>query len=434
MTDTWRNWAGTESADAVEVLRPASADELAGAVKALAEQGRRLKAAGSGHSFTGCAAPEQVQVRLDGMASIVSADQASGRVTVGAGIGLRNLNAGLDAMGLAMANLGDIDKQTISGAVSTGTHGTGARLGGLATQLTGLDLVTADGSVLSCSESENADVFQAARVSVGALGVVTSLTLQCVPAFLLRAQEGPMPLADVLAGFDQLAEGNDHFEFYWFPHTEIALTKRNNRVGPEVVASPVGAVRGWIDDELLSNRVFELTNRLTALRPGLTPRVNRIAARALSAREYVDASYKVFCSNREVVFRESEYAVPREQVVGVIAELRGWIARSGERLPFPIEVRVAAADDVWLSTAYGRESAYVAIHQYHRLGHRRYFDAFEQIASSVGGRPHWGKLHSLGVEQLRERYPRYDDFLAVRDRLDPGRVFANAYTRQVFGD
>jgi L-gulono-1,4-lactone dehydrogenase len=429
----WRNWAGTESATGLEVLRPSSVDEVSAAVKSAAEQGKQLKAVGSGHSFTGCAAPEQVMIRLDGLASITQADSRSGRVTLGAGTGLRKLNAGLAAFDLAMANLGDIDRQTVSGAISTGTHGTGARLGGLATQVGGLELVTADGSVLSCSAEENPDVFAAARISVGALGVITSLTLQCVPAFLLRAQEMPLPLAEVLGGFDEFADGNDHFEFYWFPHTDVALTKRNNRVGPGIGPSPVGRMRGWVDDELLSNRVFELTNRLATRRPGLVPRINQFASRALAAREYVDASYKVFCSEREVVFRESEYAVPRENLVDVVRELRAWIERSGERIPFPIEVRVAAADDIWLSTAYGRETAYVAIHQYHRLAHQRYFEAFEQIVSAVGGRPHWGKLHTLGVAELRTRYPRYDDFLAVRDRLDPHRAFANPYTRQVFG-
>ncbi len=430
---TWRNWSGTESATGVEVLRPASTDEVAAAVKVAAEQGKKLKPVGAGHSFTGCAVPEQVMIRLDGLSSITTADKESGRVTVGAGTGLRKLNAGLAAFDLAMANLGDIDKQTISGAISTGTHGTGARVGGLATQIVALDLVTADGSVLHASAEENPDVFAAARVSVGALGVITSLTLQCVPAFLLRAQEMPLPLADVLDGFDELADGNDHFEFYWFPHTEIALTKRNNRVAAGVGASPVGRIRGWVDDELLSNKVFELTNRLAARQPGLVPRVNRIASRALSAREYVDASYKVFCAERNVVFRESEYAVPREHVVDVVRRLRDWIDVSGARIPFPIEVRVAAADDIWLSTAYGRDTAYVAIHQYHRLAHDQYFQAFERIVAEYGGRPHWGKLHTLGASELRERYPRFDDFLAVRDRLDPGRVFENSYTRQVFG-
>lgn len=429
----WRNWAGTESATGLEVLRPSSVEEMSAAVKSAAEQGKQLKAVGSGHSFTGCAAPEQVMIRLDGLAAITQADSETGRVALGAGTDLRKLNAGLAAFDLAMANLGDIDRQTVSGAISTGTHGTGARLGGLATQVVGLELVTADGSVLSCSAEENPDVFAAARISVGALGVIASLTLQCVPAFLLRAQEMPLPLAEVLGGFDELADGNDHFEFYWFPHTDVALTKRNNRVGPGIGPSPVGRIRGWVDDELLSNRVFEFTNRLATRRPGLVPRINQLASRALAAREYVDASYKVFCSERDVVFRESEYGVPRENVVDVVRELQAWIERSGERIPFPIEVRVAAADDIWLSTAYGRETAYVAIHQYHRLAHQRYFEAFEQIVSAVGGRPHWGKLHTLGVEELRTRYPRYDDFLAVRDRLDPHRAFANPYTRQVFG-
>ncbi|WP_112249148.1 D-arabinono-1,4-lactone oxidase [Kribbella monticola] len=430
---TWRNWSGTETATGVEVLRPSSTDEVAAAVKTAAEQGKKLKAVGSGHSFTGCSVPEQVMIRLDGLASITTADRASGRVTLGAGTGLAKLNAGLASFDLAMANLGDIDKQTISGAISTGTHGTGAKLGGLATQVTGLELVTADGSVLHCSPEENPDVFAAARVSVGALGVITAVTLQCVPAFLLRAQEMPLPLGEVLDGFDELAGGNDHFEFYWFPHTDLALTKRNNRVAAGVGAAPVGRLRGWIDDELLSNRVFELTNRLAVRRPALVPRINQLASRALSAREYVDASYKVFCSERNVVFRESEYAVPREHVVEVVQQLRAWIDRSGERIPFPIEVRVAAADDIWLSTAYGRATAYVAIHQYHRLAHDKYFDAFEQIAGAFGGRPHWGKLHTLGADQFRERYPRFDDFLAVRDRLDPRRTFSNPYTRQVFG-
>jgi FAD-linked oxidoreductase len=430
---TWRNWAGTESATGVELLRPGSTDEVAAAVKTAAEQGKKVKAVGAGHSFTGCSAPEQVMVRLDGLASITNADKDSGRVTVGAGTDLAKLNAGLASFDLAMANLGDIDKQTIAGAISTGTHGTGARLGGLATQVVALELVTADGSVLNCSAEENPDVFAAARVSAGALGVITSLTLQAVPAFLLRAQEMPLPLAEVLGGFDELADGNDHFEFYWFPHTGLALTKRNNRVAAGVGASPVGRIRGWVDDELLSNRVFELTNRLSVRRPALVPRINQLASRALSAREYVDSSYKVFCSERKVVFRESEYAVPREHVVEVVEQLRAWIDRSGERISFPIEVRVAAADDIWLSTAYGRDTAYVAIHQYHRLAHDKYFDAFERIVSAFGGRPHWGKLHTLGAEQLRERYPRFDDFLAVRDRLDPGRTFANPYSRQVFG-
>ena len=199
---TWRNWSGTESATGIETLRPGSTDELAAAVKSAAEQGKKLKAVGSGHSFTGCSVPQQVMIRLDGLSSITHADKESGRVTVGAGTGLRKLNAGLAAFDLAMANLGDIDKQTISGAISTGTHGTGAGLGGLATQVVALDLVTADGSVLHCSAEENPDVFAAARVSVGALGVISSLTLHCVPAFLLRAQEMPLPLADVLDGFN----------------------------------------------------------------------------------------------------------------------------------------------------------------------------------------------------------------------------------------
>ncbi|HZX08766.1 FAD-binding protein, partial [Kribbella sp.] len=305
---TWRNWSGTESATGVEALRPRSADELAAAVKAAAEQGKKLKAVGSGHSFTGCSVPQQVMVQLDGLSSILHADQASGRVTVGAGTGLRKLNAGLAAFDLAMANLGDIDQQTISGAISTGTHGTGAKLGGLATQIVGLDLVTADGSVLHCSAEEHPDVFAAARISVGALGVISALTLQCVPAFLLRAQEMPLPLADVLDGFDEFADGNDHFEFYWFPHTDRTLTKRNNRVPEGAARRPLPGWREKLDDDLLSNRFFELTNRVATRLPRSTRSINAIASRVLSERQFTDSSHKVFVTAREVRFIESEWA------------------------------------------------------------------------------------------------------------------------------
>jgi L-gulonolactone oxidase len=270
-------------------------------------------------------------------------------------------------------------------------------------------------------------------VSVGALGVVSSLTLQAVPRYTLHRRDEPRPLEEVLDGLDALVDASDHFEFYWFPHTTRTLTKRNNRLpGDEPVQAPP-RWRSWVDDELLSNGLFELTNRLSARAPRVVPVVNAVASRALSAREMTCASHDVFVSRRRVRFKEMEYAVPREALVHVLTELRRLVDRSSFTLPFPVEVRFAAADDVWLSTAYGRDTAYVAVHQYHRLDHREYFEAFEQIACAAGGRPHWGKLHGLGVEQLERLYPRFDDFRAVRDRVDPRRVFGNDYLTRVLG-
>ncbi len=242
-----------------------------------------------------------------------------------------------------------------------------------------------------------------------------------------------MPIEDVLDDFDGLADGNEHFEFYWFPHTDVALTKRNNRPVAGVEESAYPSWRGWVDDELLSNGAFSGTQRLAARAPAVIPQLNRFAAAALSARTFTDVSHRVFVSSRRVRFREMEYAVPRAAIVDVVRGIRNWINSSGARISFPIEVRVAAPDDLWLSTATGRDTAYVAVHSYYRTPYQPYFDAVEAIATDVGGRPHWGKLHHLGASQLRARYPRFDDVLAVRDQVDPDRVFANAYTERVLG-
>ncbi|HEY7008089.1 MAG TPA: D-arabinono-1,4-lactone oxidase [Jatrophihabitantaceae bacterium] len=422
---TWTNWSGTVTAD-VEVATPASVAELQDVVR---RANGKVKPIGAGHSFTAIGVTDGVQVRPDKLSGVIRADRETGLVTALAGTRLHELNETLWHLGLSLANLGDIDVQTIAGAISTGTHGTGARLGGLATQVRGMQLVTADGEL----RHVDADLLPAAAVGLGALGVIATVTLECVPAFALAASEAPARLDDVLADLDLNVDGNDHFEFYWFPHTRRVLTKRNNRVLPETALRPIGPVRHFVDDEFLSNTVFDGVNRITTRRPALIPKANAIAARALSARDYIDRSYNVFASPRRVVFREMEYAVPRVAVPHVLTEIERWLDRSGELIGFPVEVRFAAADQIWLSTAYGRASGYIAVHQYHRRDHERYFRAVEDIARSVDGRPHWGKLHYREAESLRSAYPRFDDFVAVRDKLDPQRVFGNGYLTRVLG-
>jgi L-gulonolactone oxidase len=429
---SWRNWADTARAE-VTVATPSSVGELGELVSAAADRGQRIKPIGAGHSFTPIGVTDGVQVRLERLAGVVRADRQTGLVTVLAGTRLHTLTEALWQLGLSMTNLGDIDVQTIAGAISTGTHGTGLRYGGIATQVRALDLVLADGSTLTCSAEDNPDVFAAARVGLGALGVIATVTLQCEPAFALAAAEGPATLDEVLAALDENVLGNDHFEFYWFPHTRRVLTKRNNRVLPGTELRPVGRFRHWFDDEFLANRVFDGVNRLTTRRPALIPRLNGIAARMLSARDYIDRSHRVFASMRTVRFREMEYAVPRAAVPQVLAGIERYLATSGEQVGFPVEVRFAAADDIWLSTAYERETGYIAVHQYHQREHEPYFRAVEAIAKDVGGRPHWGKLHYRDADSLRATYSRFDDFLAVRDKLDPQRVFGNEYLAQVLG-
>ncbi len=253
-----------------------------------------------------------------------------------------------------------------------------------------------------------------------------------MPAFVLRADERPMPLSSVLASLDELADSNDHFELYWFPYTSLALTKRNNRVA--VSDAPLSRFRGWLDDELLSNRVFGVACRLARVAPRVVRPLNRVSARALSARTYTGPSASVFCTPRRVRFVEMEYGLPRAAVREAFAGLRSVVDGLPFPIVFPVEVRFTAADDIWLSHGYGRDSAYIAIHQYVGMPYQAYFERFEQVAVALGGRPHWGKMHHLDAAALAGAYPRFGDFLAVRDKLDPDRVFANAYTQRVFGE
>jgi len=425
--ERWRNWAGNQRTDPVRTVTAHDTGEVVAAVKDAARDGLRLKAIGSGHSFTAIAVPDDVAVRAPSDPRLLQVD-ATGLATVPAGMTLRTLNPLLWARGWALPNLGDIDAQTVAGAIATGTHGTGARHRGLADQVRALELVTADGAVRSCSPSENADVFAAARVGLGALGILVSVTLQAVPAFRLHAIEAARPLEGALELFDG---DDDHVEFFWFPHTDVAATKRNN---PTDAHGPArGRVAEWVGDELIGNGAFALVCRLGAAAPRLVPGLNRFAAGQFAHSEYVDRSYRVFTSPRRVRFLEMEYAVPRAALPDAFAGLRRAVERHGQAVTFPVEVRVAAADDIPLSTASGRDSAYLAVHVHRGEPHEAYFGAVEAVLRDLDGRPHWGKLHTRAAADLRPAYPGFDAFVALRDRLDPERRFGNAYLERVLG-
>ncbi|GAA5150474.1 D-arabinono-1,4-lactone oxidase [Microbacterium pseudoresistens] len=430
----WRNWGRSASVRPVRVEHPRSPEGVQRAVLAAAAQGLRVKAVGAGHSFTGIAVAPDVLLDLDDMQGLVGVDADRKRVTLLAGTRLHRIPRLLAPYGLAMENLGDIDRQSISGAISTGTHGTGARFGGITTQVVGATLITAAGEFLRIDEEHQPELLPAVALGLGALGILVEVTLQCVPAFVLHAVDRPQPLDDVLDGLPALVADSDHFEFYWFPHTDIALTKSAERLPESAVRHPLPAVGKWIDETLLSNGVYRAVCAAGTALPAVTSPFNRLAVKLTGDREYTDISHRVLTQSRTVRFREMEYALPAENVVPAFGAVRALIAERRWRIEFPIEVRFAAADDIWLSTAHGRDSAYVAVHRYWRHDPREYFEAVEAIMLEHGGRPHWGKLHAQTRDSLRERYPRFDDFIAVRDRLDPERRFANRYLERVLGE
>ena len=419
---SWTNWARDQRCAPERIERPAGEAELAAVVAGAS----RVKVAGAGHSFTDIACTDGVMVDLRGMNRLLAVDGAE--VTVEAGITIRELGPLLAERGLALENQGDVDPQTLAGAISTATHGTGARFGNVSSQVVRLRLVTAAGEVVELREG---DELLAGRVSLGALGAISSVTLRCVPAFTIHRVDEPRPLDEVLARFDELVDSNDHFELFVFPYTHTALTLTSERTDRE--PRPPSAVQAFARDVLLENAALEVACRLGRRFPGAIPGINRRVAGAMSRAEHLDRSHRVYANRRTVRFTEMEYGIPREHVGAALERVLALIERRRLPVGFPVEVRVVAPDDALLSTAAGRPTGYVAVHQYRGMEFESYFRGVEAIMDEYGGRPHWGKRHYQSAATLRSRYPGWDRFRAVRDRLDPERKFENEYLRRVLG-
>ncbi len=438
----WSNWAGTQTCVPGAVHQPADAAEVGRIVREAAASGGTVRPLGAGHSFTPVAVTDGHRVQLDKMRGFVGADPDAGTVTLRAGTRLRDVPGILRPRGLALANQGDVDPQALAGAVSTGTHGTGLGFTGFAGMVRGFRVVGADGEEVHAYEGAPGvagELFRLARLGLGAFGVITELTLDAVPAFRLSADEHAEDFDEVRRTFPERVAAVDHMEFYWFPGTDRALVKENTRLpGIEDMASAnapglLGRAGEFIADEVINNAGLLALCEIARTAPTLTRKLNNFASKTVSTRRYVDEAHKVFVSPRRVRFAEMEYAIPLESLPEVLDEVRRIIDRHHAWVSFPLEIRAAKRDDVALSTAYGRDSAYIAAHRYHREDHRQYFDLLEPIFLAAGGRPHWGKLHTLGAEQLRERYPLFDDVAALRRRVDPEGVFLNEHLRELFG-
>ncbi len=428
---TWTSWSGLSTAHPTQEVSPHDAGEIVDAVVAARHQNLTVKMPGSGHSFCDIALTDGLLLRPDGLRGIVAVDRDALTVTALAGTTLRELNIALERLGLSLHNMGDIENQTLAGAISTGTHGTGGQRSSISAQVSGLELVTGSGELIRATAEENPDVLEVARVGLGALGILTSVTFDVEPMFTLEAHEAPMRWEEALDRFEELSTQNQHFEMFWFPHTERLLTKQNNRTldPPE----PLSRWRHWLDDEFLSNRAFGWANRLGNGRPRLIRRINDISGRALGERRYSDVPHRVFTSERRVRFREMEYAVPRESAVEVLRAVRRRIEDSDWAISFPVEIRACRADDVPLSMCHDRDSLYIACHVNAQTDHTDYFQGVEEIFRDYDGRPHWGKLHGRTAADLEPVYPRWTDFAAMRERLDPDRVFTNPYLERVLG-
>jgi L-gulonolactone oxidase len=436
VTAIWTNWAGDQRCAPATIERPRSEEELAAIVSRAAARGQTVRAAGSGHSFTDIVCTDGVLVDTSGMRRVIEADPSTGLATVEAGIKLHALGPALAEHGLALENQGDIDRQALAGALATATHGTGVRFPNLSARVAGMRLVTASGEVVELAVSDKgsdplSDTLLAARVSLGALGIASTVTLQCVPLYTLHRHDRPLPLDETLDRLDEHVDSNDHFEFFVFPYTRTAATRTTTRSDAE--PTPTAAWTRRLHEDVIENRVLGAVCRIGRRFPRAAPRLNRLIASAMSESHFEDRAYKVYATARNIRFTEMEYALPRAHARAAVERVLDLVERRRLPILFPLEVRFAAADDALLSTASGRETCYVAVHQYAGMEFESYFRGVEEIMDGYAGRPHWGKRHYQTAATLRERYPDWEAFQAVRARLDPNGVFANDYVRRVLG-
>ncbi len=429
MAEMWRNWSGEQRCAPERIERPQSEDAVIEAVRRAVAEGRRVRVSASGHSFTDIACTDDVMVRLDALDDVGSVD---GRlVEVDGGITLNKLGAELATRGLAMENQGDIDRQQLAGAISTATHGTGAGFPNLSAQVVALRLVTADGEVRELSEDSDADAWRAARVGLGTLGVITRITLRCVPLFTLERLDLPRDLDETLAALDELVASNHHFEFYGFPYTGRVMTRESERNDREVEQTE--AWKRWLNDVVAENAIPAAVFRVGRAVPGMIPALNRRIVPLMQPSKVIDHAYRVYASRRNIPFTEMEYGIPREAATEAIRRVVDLIERRRLPVAMPYEVRFTKGDDAHLSTAAGRDTCYIAVHQYRGMDFDAYFRGVERIMDDYGGRPHWGKRHFQTAATLAPRYPDWDSFNEVRRRLDPDGVFANEYVERVLG-
>jgi len=426
----WQNWSASVKSAPQAVVKPASLQELAKLIGTYAREGRHVRVVGAGHSFTPLVYTDDVLISLDNMQGIESIDAENNHVTIWGGTRLHKLGDDLLANGLAQENLGDIDVQSIAGAISTGTHGTGTSFGTIPTQVVGLTLVTANGEILACSETHNPEVFKAAQTSFGTLGIIAKVTLRAVPAKRLHYKGHRERLSGVLANLERYKQENSHFEFLWFPRTDWVQAKFINETDEPVTKTNF---LGTLNKIVLENWVYWAISEMCRLVPPFSTTGSKISAAGVANIDEVDYSHRLFATPRMVKFQEMEYNLPAEHAPAVLRRIDESIKQHRINVHFPVECRFVKGDDIWLSPAYQRDSTYIAVHMYKGMPYTNYFRQVEAIHREYQGRPHWGKMHTQDHRTFSQLYPRWSDFLRVRQQLDPQGMFLNDYLREMLG-
>lgn len=424
------NWAGNVKWTPQEVLLPKTEDEIAAIIKKATSSGKSIRTVGSHHSFTPLLATDSVSLSLDDMQGLIS-KEPNNRAIAWAGTKLKRLSELLAENGLAQENMGDINVQSLAGAISTGTHGTGITLGSVGTQVEEITFVNGLGELVTLNEENNYHEFKCAQLSLGSLGVITRMKVRCNEAYNLELDIRKEKLSDVLANLDAIVNENRHFEFYSIPNSQWSQTKRSNIVSQE--AGTTSKFSAFINDIVLENWALQLLCSINKTIPSSSKTISNLIGSFISNEKKIQQSHKVFSTVRNVKFTEMEYNIPYESYQDVVKELLKLIDKNNYRISFPQEHRFVQADDIYLSPAHNRKSAYIASHVYKGMDNKRYFKDLEDLFVDFGGRPHWGKMHTRDASFFRLAYPKFDDFLQVRAKHDPNGVFLNDHLKKVFG-
>lgn len=391
---TWSNWSGSVTSAPISIETPATEDDLRAIVRRAANESLDVRVVGTGHSFMPVAATAGILVSLDSMQGLVGADPPSGLATLWGGTKLHHATHLLWECGLGLANQGDVDVQSVAGAIGTGTHGTGPSYGNIPSRVSAMRLVTATGDILEVSRQSNPHLLRAARVSLGMLGITSQVTIECLPRYALHERVWQSPIEECLDELEANVAANDHYEFFWFPRSDVAESKSLNPVADQPVDEEPPPLEG----------------------PG----------------ERVGWSHRIFPSTRELRFNEMEYSVPAEEGPACFRAVRARMQEHHTRVVWPVEYRTVAADDAMLSPAYQRDTVTISIHQDAQRPYQDFFADIEQVFVEHGGRPHWGKIHNRSRDHLRQLYPEWDAFLAIRREFDPHGRFLNAHLRSLF--
>jgi FAD-linked oxidoreductase len=426
-----KNWSKRIEWNPSEIAYPTSEEAIQQVIQKAIQTNKKVRIIGSAHSFNPLWVTDSILVSLDEYSGLVVSDKDNLTATVRAGTKLFELGVLLFQQGMAMENLGDIDRQSLGGTIGTGTHGTGLQLGTISTQVIALRLINGKGEIMTCSTTENVDLFKAAQVSLGALGIITEITLQCVPAYKLALENKNEPLEFVIADFKNRIKDNRNFEFYYFPHSNKAWTKSSNII--EDTPDKVNFLN-YLTEYALENYAFQILCEWARWFPSQNKIVSKISAATIPNLTKVFHSHKIYATQRLVRFNEMEYNVPLEAHESVLKEMIKTVESKKFDVHFPIENRVVKGDDIYLSPAYGRDAAYIACHVYNKKDHRPYFKAMEEILLAHDGRPHWGKMHTLTANDFSKKYPKWADFQAQRKAQDPSSLFQNDYLNEVLGE